>query len=391
MIDYLIKHGGREWGYLRVIVDGAVNAVNREKVFNREAQKTALARQRLYVGFNDDTFTVKVPQQVLNNERVLTSSYAKGVSFNKLSAEDKEAVGKKILAMESSILYANKSRAIWYDTDRHAGNYLIDVTMKNGKKHYTIWPIDFGQLTSITVRQRDRIADLFAMAGALGKLGSQEWISEYLAKEFKFNSTQQKRLHEYLNEIFPSPGLSTNQKESAGGVVADYYKLLSAINESLRDHKEGKLHADVELSKLDWDLRDGKLDFAYTDFVRAIIQLNQYEDQVSLDQKDPTPRAFLERQAKDRLALHLKNMEISKTLSAKIKIANVKSWIGSKLGNETFKPIEWRLTRDQLEEFSFLGKDRAASIPKEVQKASDLGGSSVNSCLKFYAAGVSRR
>ena len=109
VLDYaikdLIKKDGPRWAFLQVVVNSAIRRVQREKRVAREAMKTSLARKGLYSGFNDDKIKVAVPIQELINNRLLVSRYAKGGSFMRMSKEDQQIVGQKILRMEAEILY----------------------------------------------------------------------------------------------------------------------------------------------------------------------------------------------------------------------------------------------------------------------------------------------
>lgn len=381
MIDYLIKEGGKEWAFLRVIVDGAVNAVQREKRYKREAHKTMLARLRIYQNFSSSQFTIQVPEQQMNNDRLLMSRFAKGVSFKELPQQDKDIVGKKLLEMESSVLFGNsrqgggKDRSvIWYDTDRHAGNYLIDVVFKNGQKHYNIWPIDFGQLTYIRHEQRDRVAELFALAGILSDRGTNDWIGNHLASLFKFNAKTTARFKENLKQFFP-PSLQSKENGSQDKIIMDYFSLIAAINESMRDPNNGQRYADVNLNEVDFDVRSGKLDYAYTDFVRAIIQLNQYEEKITLVDDRYTPRNILKELSIKKAAKILSVMDLDTT--QKIALSTVEMGRKAKafFTGEKFSPTQWRLTEDELRRRSFMSRS----------KDSRLGsGGNRNACLQFY-------
>ncbi len=394
MIDYLIKKGGKEWAFLRVIVDGAVNAVNREKEYTKESEKTGIARESLYSNFSDDLFTVKVPRQFPLNKRLLVSDYAKGISFKdeKFPEEDKQAVGIKLLQMEANILYGKSSGIITYDTDRHAGNYLIDINKVDGKKHYNIAPIDFGQLTTITTKQRDRVESLFSYSVVLGQFGANDWIVNAIAKELGLEGKNLQILKKNIYDFFPLK-ISADKKSSsdniveggdAGKRVTEYFSLLAAINETFRDHDAGAVRADVDLTKLDPDLRTGKLDFAYTDFVRGIIQLNQYEDVIDVPSHIMTPSKILSDRVKDKVAVHLEKMELSRMQKAGIFIKDAKRWVEAKLEQKEFTPLHYRLTRAELDKFSLMGNKKQNSPSSEVVGNHQSHQATANRCLQFY-------
>ncbi len=386
MIDDLIKRGGREWGFLRVIVDGAVNAVQREKQYLEEAAKTKIAREKLYVGFNDDSFLITVPKQIQLNKRLLVSDYAKGISFKDkdFPDEDKLPVGLKLLEMEAKILYGTSSGTITYDTDRHAGNYLIDIQKDEatGKKKYHISPIDFGQLTTIKTTQRDRIERLFSYAALLGQFGHNDWLIEKVASEFGLTGKNRKMLEENLKAYFPlSKAGGSNMDKSGGGkdgkAITDYFSLIAAVNETFRDSKNKVtgVRNDADVANLDPDLRTGKLDFAYTDFVRAIIQLNQYEDVIDVPKHIQTPSKILSDRVKDKVAEHLKEMKLSRWQELGVLKNNAERWVRAKIDGEKFEPILVRPTRQQLDQFSVIGSNRS----KPVSRSAFVG-----QCLKFY-------
>jgi hypothetical protein len=351
-VKYLIEKD-ITWSFLKVIVDGAMNAVAREKRYLREAVKTKLARLRLYTGYSDSDFTVGVPEQSFVNKRLLTSRFAPGGSFFGLTKEDQQRVGLKILEMESDVLFSNKKDVIWYDTDRHAGNFLVRVQNKQGKKHYKISPIDFGQLTYIRVDQRDKIAEMFALAGMLGKLGSNEWVVEKTAGLFDLKGEDLSRLRENLTLFFPG---NTGQEPS---VITSYFSLIAAINTAI-DPPQKKWSLFKSKSKdagRHRDLSKGKLDFAYTDFVRAIIQLNQYEERIKIPTEARTPRKILESRVKDILARNLKEVQLSSKQRNYIRFQNAKGAVASKVSGKEHVPLRYRLTREELDAFKLFPEE----------------------------------
>jgi hypothetical protein len=348
-IRYLINKGGKKWAFLQVIVDGAVNAVAREKKFMREAAKTALAR-RVYSGFNDAEFTVAVPEQQLLNKRLLTSRFARGTSFMRLNPEDQQRVGLKLLDMESQVLFSEGGaivqRSLTYDTDRHAGNYLIDVRSENGGKRYVLSPIDFGQLTWVRTDQRERVIELFSFAAMLGQMGSNDWLAARVGALFDLKDADLKELTKTLAEFFPVG-------KGGGSVVTQYFSLIAAINESVHDSAQARLHR---------DLKSGRLDFAYTDFVRAIIQLNQYEERITIPGEARTPRKILEERVKNSLAVHLSEIELNWTQSLGVRAMNMKNWLTSVTKRRAYEPINIRMTREDLDRFTIM--KTAAGAPK---------------------------
>ena len=343
MIEYLIKKGGKKWAFLQVVVDGAMNAVAREKRFMRESTKTTLAKARIYSNFSDADFTVAVPEQDFVNKRLLMARYAEGGSFFRLSKADQQATGLKILAMEDHILFSEDREVIWYDTDRHAGNYLIEVVNKDGKRHYMINPIDFGQLTYIRKDQRNKVIELFSYAAMLGKMGSNDWIAEKLAQTMEIPAAQFKVLKANLKEFFPITS------KSSGSVVTHYFSLIAAINETVKN---------VPKDQLARDLKGGKLDFAYTDFVRAIIQLNQYEAAINIPAGVKSPRISLENKVKESLAVKLQEVVLSPKQELGIKLLNAEAWVKAKTKGDQFIPIDIRMSREELDKISIMTRSQ---------------------------------
>lgn len=376
MIRHLIKRDGKKWAFLQVIVDGAMSAVQREKEFSKEAEKTAQAG-RLYSAFNDSDFTVAVPEQDLLNDRLLKARFAKGGNFLKMvedkiiDKEDTRKIGLKLLEMEAKILYGDSKGDIFYDTDRHAGNYLIHVEMRNGKKHYTISPIDFGQLTSIRVDQRDRVAKLFALAGAMGTFGANESFAQNVAETIGLDRSLVGKLKKVLVEFFPVAG----QKNRL--MVTHYFSLISAINETLYGQPASKFSAET---------KTGKLDMVYTDFVRAIIQLNQYEKElegrgIEIPKNALTPRKILESRAKDHFADLAKDYKLSMKQKLLIEAKNAELWFGAVRRGQKFERMNIRPSREQLENMQMLG-GVSRTEQKPVNSASSVQARRANSWTK---------
>ncbi|MBX9768981.1 MAG: hypothetical protein K2X47_17030, partial [Bdellovibrionales bacterium] len=355
MIAHLIKVDGKQWAFLKVIVDGAMHAVEREREFLKEAEKTKTAREKLYKDrFNDEHFTVQVPIQLKLNERLLASRFASGKPFWKLSKEDQQIVGEKILAMESELLYPagnfSQDHPFVFDTDRHAGNYLIDVTLKNGKKHYTIYPIDFGQLTQITVAQRDRVAEMMALAVMFSNGGSNEWLGQKLASLFGLQGKVVSELQKNLDAFFP-----VSKAHPDNSIVTAYFSLIAAINETIHPTKEE--HPTFPQDHP--DLKTGRLDFIYTDYLRAIIQFNQYENNIVVTKSTRSPRSHLEAQTKKALAVYLRDVRLSKVQQALVQAQNVRNWVTAKRTGAKYEPINIRMTERELESKSLMKQGTA--------------------------------
>ncbi|MEQ1877875.1 MAG: hypothetical protein ABL958_14630, partial [Bdellovibrionia bacterium] len=357
MVEFLIGKDP-QLSFLKIVVDGAMNAVQREKKYIRESTKTAVARGKLYKGFSNELFTIDVPIQSFVNERMLNSRFASGGSFMRMTEEDRQIVGAKILEMEAKILFGNDKGVVWYDTDRHAGNYLVDVIIRNGKKHYLISPIDFGQLTYIRVDQRDRIADLFSLAISLELMGSNEWLENKIATMFELNATDKETFVKLLRKIFPGGVSEPN-------AVTSYFSLLAALSKTVEkpDIKEGQAIPDP--GKRHRDLQDFKLDYSYVDFIRAIIQLNQYEERITIPDGMKTPQMLLSEQVKDRLAKDLAEVELSTKQSLYLNYVNVRGRVEAWWNKREYTPVTPRISRQDLDKFKLFSTEKVNDIVDE--------------------------
>lgn len=269
-IDFVVKEEGAHLSFLKVIVDAAANAVSREKEFEKEAVKTKKAKE-IYSKFSDPMFQIEVPIQQSVNDRLLVAKFKQGSPFRLVPAEHKSIVARKILEMEAEILFSNDAEKIvlYYDTDRHGGNYLIKVVRDaEGKTRYHISPIDFGQWTSITRDQRDRVIKLSALAAIAKSAGANASLAEEVAKVFNIqNSKFRNKLLEHMELIFPVMR-QTDKGNMEVDMMTAYLNLIAAINNALEGLKDNFIHE---------DMKSGKLALEYTDFMRAIINLKQYE------------------------------------------------------------------------------------------------------------------
>lgn len=335
LIEYAVRKGGQRWAFLQVIVDGAMNAVAREKEFEKEAGRTKIARTRLYSKFSDAEFDVAVPQQALVNKRLLVSRFAHGTSFRRLSPEDQRSAGLKILRMEAEVLWQNESggfidtadtrftdELLEYDTDRHSGNYVTDATAQPKKK---IAPIDFGQLTYYTRAGRERVVELFSYAAILVKLGSNDWLAERVAAMFELKPAQVTKLKSIMSEMYP---MSHNSE------IVAYFSLIAAINQALGGAPNEPRHRDITAQ--------GKLDFFYTDFIRAHIQLAGLEKKITVPAEVMTPGKILKARVQARAAQHRQDMVLSSRQKLGIFAMNAKNKFISRVTGRSYEPIDVR-------------------------------------------------
>lgn len=350
-IKHLIKTDGEQWTFLEVIVEGAIHAVSSEKRYTRESAKNQIAKNRIYKNFSDNLFVIEVPVQSQIKDRFLSAKFAQGKSFFELSNKSKVLAGRKIMEMEESILFADKD-IIWYDTDRHAGNYLIvEPSDKNSSKH-AIFPIDFGQLTFIKRAHRENIIKLFSIAKIASLYGNSPWVAKQVSSVLGLNANESSRLNSKLNTFFPTPkSFSIEEKNS----VLAYFNLLASINSSTKKNRN------------DENFKNSKLSFTYSDFVRAIIQFNQYHNEihkispetVHLDSYS-TPLTKLESLVKEQLVNDLKTYKPGIKQSLMQITANSLLWLKAKWKGKKFEKFNFNLTMNQIDSFSKMNSSSSS-------------------------------
>lgn len=272
MAEYLVKKNGAKYGIFGSIVTASRKAVERELVGQEEVYKGRLAGRYVYVKSSDAKIKVSVPRELLVKDRMIVSEFAEGISFFALRPEVQPAIADKILQMEHDILMdmnpARRGDEIMFDPDRHAGNYRIQIKEYSGESYIvlesaTVTPIDFGQLLRrFTRTDRDLVIHLFALAQIADKAGAIDWIRGELEKKIELTDKQRKKLAKTLRLYFPSKGLKP---------VTAYYGILSAL-----------------------ELAGVTIDIKFYDFVRAIIQLKQYEPFASPERAWKTPSEAFE-------------------------------------------------------------------------------------------------
>lgn len=289
MAAFLVKKNGAKYGIFGSIVTASRKAVERELVGKEEVMKGRLAGRYVYVRASDAKINVKVPRELLLKDRMIVSEFAEGISFFALRPEVQPAIADKILQMENDILMnmdpARAGDEIMFDPDRHAGNYRIQIKDYSGESYIvlesaTVSPIDFGQLLRrFTRADRDLVIHLFALAQIADKAGAIDWIKSEIEKRFTLNDKQRAKLGKTLRMYFPSKGLKP---------VTAYYGMLSAL----------------ELAGLDVDIK-------YYDFVRAIIQLKQYEPFATPGRSWKTPSESFEGEVIKRVEELKPNVELT--------------------------------------------------------------------------------
>ncbi len=275
MANYLQKKHGSKYGVFRSIVDASNKAVQKELSLGNEVKKGEMARKKIYKNYSDAEIEIKVPRELLMNKRLIAAEYARGSSIFSMTPEYQSQFAQKILEIEGQNLFADQDE-IYFDPDRHPGNYRVEIN-EHGK--LVLKPIDFGQVVSITRAEREKISDLFALAQILKQTGSSQWAAAQIAKTMGLDAKAASKIEKALKRYFPAPDLRE---------VTAYFSVLSA----LRDAGHG---AKIE----------------YFDFIRAVIQLNQYEGLIRSGKKTVTPKQMLEVIIKKKAESFLAEMKLT--------------------------------------------------------------------------------
>ena len=358
----LISKDAKRWSFLEVVVEGAVSAVEKEKRYSREAAKNSIAMHRVYRSFSDTNFVVEVPTQEQLRSRFLSADLALGENFFKLEAYDKVMTGIKIMEMEADILFSDKD-VIWYDTDRHAGNYLIEKLEKSIGPQYKISPIDFGQLTFIRKQQRENVLRLFSLAKIASMYGANPWLNNEIAELLQLDKNETKQLKKRMNSFFDGP---RNLKDLKKTPVLTYYELLSVINKS------------VKRDRSDSNFSGGKLRNAYADFVRAIVQFNQYQNElekvapeVMKNLEFRSPISILADSLSTQMEQDLKNIRFTGWQRAKAGLVDAYRWVKAKTSQSEYVKLNLRVSKEEIEGFTALAeKERLSEQKTKVQRLS---------------------
>ncbi len=259
MAEYLVKKKGPEYAVALSIVKASIEAVKKELSSKDEVEKSNIARLKVYKGLSTEDVEVSVPTDIYVDKRLIAAEYAVGTSIysEEVPVEVRAMVAQRILEIESKILFGggevvdfingdtSPEKRIIFEPDRHAGNYRISFKEINGRYVARINIIDFGQLDTITVADRDFICELFAQAEILKVIGVNNYIVNRISDYFKMSEEQKTKFQKSLNVYFPNEDFSPTRA---------YFSLLSAIDRS-----------GVELKN------------SFYDFIRAILQLKPYE------------------------------------------------------------------------------------------------------------------
>jgi hypothetical protein len=365
MVADLIRQDAKEWAFLDVVVEGAIAAVEQEKRYRNEPRKNSIARNHLYKNKSDRYFEIEVPYLASGKGRFLQADFAPGMSFfelEKISKEHQTAVGLKILALEESVFFEgiekdqDPKRAhekVRYDADRHAGNYLIEVKEKDANKmSYKIWPIDFGQLSVIRRGQRKKVVELLSYAVLASKIGTNAWLEKEVAELFALSPSDRKTLKSEMQRFFP---LELNTKKNEN-VIFSYFNMIAAINRSLKTTKNA-------------DVVKGRLDVAYTNFVRGLIQLNQYEREIPVPQDARTPKNTMERLVKDHLAQKLEGMKLSTKQSVLLTVSNLGKRIDAFWNSKEYQALSLDMSREDLDRLEVFRSEETELARERMEQA----------------------
>lgn len=131
-------------------------------------------------------------------KKVLVTTVAKGVHFDKLSREWQQKIGP-LLNMAAFRSFLQEGI---YDGDRHTRNVLVDVS---DPQNIVIHPIDFGQTASYSKRlgsdERYRAAQWLRAWGEQNAEGIVQWAMALMPKRSKMTKTAQSALVQEIAQI----------------------------------------------------------------------------------------------------------------------------------------------------------------------------------------------
>ena len=226
MAAVLVRKHGQKYGIFKSAVHAAAEAIKREIDFDAEVKRSALARENMYkqCGKGVTFYPVK---ETLVHERLIEAEYAPGSNIQRLEGNSKDRIAAGIVDCEAKNFFAENpdSNVIYFDPDRHSGNYRVTDD--------TVYPIDFGQLHSVSVEERARLIDLAAVAGILSTVGERGVIAthsvvgpfvDHILNLFGQPSDKKQELVTALSAMF-------SQYHSETGLTP-YYRLISVIEDA---------------------------------------------------------------------------------------------------------------------------------------------------------------
>jgi hypothetical protein len=267
MANYMTKKYGRSrYGIFRAIVRAARRAVEKELVLSTEIVKSQAARTAIYSEVHPHPdVTVIVPRNTLLDrnryQRLVVEQFAEGTSIFKLTPEQQKFMAEIILKIQEENYFSNAPVTV-FDPDRHPGNFRIKVYEEGGRTKYILAPIDFGQISEITLEQRSQLIKLFGLAQFLKEVGPTQQILGDIAQIVGANK---ENLESSFAEHFPSKKMNE---------VTAYFSVLAALDEA-----------------------GTSLDNVFFDFVKGIVQLENYE-RLGVESSSTSPRRKLSEQVK---------------------------------------------------------------------------------------------
>lgn len=266
MVKYLIQLNGKKYYIFGSVARASRRAVERELQAESEVARTNQAAP-VYARYSKSGAKFSVPKEELKAPRLIESEFIPGTSFFNLTTPQQTIAAQKILAAESDILFGERPETT-FDPDRHAGNIRLKVGALPAT--LSVGEIDFGQLLNISDRLRSEVIELFALAQVEAHAGSHQWTAERVAEALTLKPKEVAALAKALAQFFPDTGMRP---------MTAYYGLLTAI-ESARGHA---------------------MDIGYYDFVRAMVQLKQYESVLPENRIWKTPRELFEERVRVRV------------------------------------------------------------------------------------------
>lgn len=282
----MIEHFGQEYAIVKTIVNASIEAVKKELDAKAEVQKSDRARLTLYKTRVNGNRLISVPRDVWVHYRMIVAEFAKGTSLysNSIPDDVRISMAEEILAMEKEILFADKN-AIEFEPDRHAGN--LRMSYEKATKKEQIRPIDFGQLSTISRENRQRIYDLFALAQIIRNVGVTQEAIKILKSEYP--TIDEKKTEKVLRIYFAGKQPSE---------LNAYFSVLSSLEEGGQ-----------------------KIDASLLDFMRAILQLKPYETLLPADSKAPKVTAAFQQQVETSVEKYRGRIASAITTSESAKVA----------------------------------------------------------------------
>jgi hypothetical protein len=224
----LVKSYGARYQIFKTAIDATSEAILREINLADEVRRGETAQKYMYKACDDRFgFTTHVGGNHWVSERIVKADLMAGQSIHTLDPKSRARAAAFIISCELEHLFPTTkdlklTDRLYFDPDRHPGNYLIT----EGRLH----PIDFGQLHTFTVAERDRVVEMFALAGILNRLKASWWgifyvnsLSKKLLSLFLDNPTRL-QVSQLVSALQTQPFYEQEQ------TIATYYHILATLN-----------------------------------------------------------------------------------------------------------------------------------------------------------------